>query len=313
MFPPNSSISNFKLFATRIIIPTLLLVVLAGWLFQIFFERKIILHREICGDYKVNRIINQTNPNEIPILGASMAQGNFIPDTLGSNYFNYGLDGTGGNVLLFFMKEECKKKKNNPYLIVTFTLNGLIYSLGDISIYLYNAQYPDVRHLLGKKYQTYFGIPVVKYFGQYETYMKYYLNDRINLTKYTDKGASIEKNKMTKDRFDQLIKERENTIDCFKNDTSLEQEFLSIINSNQNRIFIIIISPYHKSYFAQFQNYAGAEQFINKLRTYKNVRVYDFANSNYPDSMFMNTTHLNYYGAVRFSKELKDSLKAINN
>jgi len=51
--------------------------------------------------------------------------------------------------------------------------------------------------------------------------------------------------------------------------------------------------------------------YLNDIAKLNNVSVFDFSHVDYPDSLFMNTTHLNYYGAKRFTNELKDSIRKI--
>jgi len=308
MASQNSSIFNFKKFLLIILFPLILSVFLLGIGFQFFFEKKVILNSEINGSFKINRIINSTYENEIPIFGSSRAEGCYIPSILGENYFNYGISGTQDDVLLFFLNEECKKKRNTP-IIINFDIEGLNYSIGDISNYIYNSEYPSVKKLLGKNYKFVFQIPFFKYYGYYELYLKMYLNNLINLTKKTDKGASLELNKLTQDKFNKLINQRELASGEFKNDKYLESEFLNIIKKNIKRKFIIVISPYHKSCFKNFKNYNDALIFFNKINLLANSKVLNFSHVDYPDSLFMNTTHLNYIGAQRFTKELKDSLK----
>ena len=104
--------SNFKEYLYRILLPLLLIVGCAGFIFSYFFEEKIIYKSQNGGAYKVNRILKETHPDEIPIFGSSRAEGGIIPDSLGSNYFNYGLSGSKYDVTLFFLEEECKKVKN---------------------------------------------------------------------------------------------------------------------------------------------------------------------------------------------------------
>jgi hypothetical protein len=312
MSQTNSSTSSFKLFLVKVLLPFLLSLIIAGYLFGLFFEKKVILNSNICGAYKVNRIIKETHPEEIPIFGSSRAEGGYIPDMLGTNYFNYGLDGTGSSVMLFFLKEECKKKKKSPLIILNFDLSGFDHPLGDISNYIYNAGYTPVKDLLGKNYKSSFSIPFIKYYGQYETYLKYYLNNRLNLTKYTNKGASIEKNKMTSKRFNELVEQRKNSIAGFAQDTALKNEYLRIIAENPQRLFVFVVAPYHPSYFDGFKNLPEADFFLQKLREEKNVRVFDFSREVYADSLFINTTHVNYSGALRFNKDLKDSIAKLS-
>src|SRR5579863_6817697 len=149
MSPTNSSTSSFRLFLVKVLLPFLLSLAGAGYLFGFFFEKKVILTSNICGAYKVNRIINETHPEEIPIFGSSRAEQGYLPDILGTKYFNYGLNGAGPSVMLFFLKEECKKKKNSPLIILNFDMSGFIRPIGDISNYIYNADYLPVRKLLG--------------------------------------------------------------------------------------------------------------------------------------------------------------------
>ncbi len=304
---PTSSTSNFKKFFLKIFLPFMALAIVFGMVFQYVFEKKIILNSQINGSYKVNRIINSVNTNEIPIFGSSRAEGGFVPSILGSNYFNYGIAGTQDNVMLFFLKEECKKNKKTPILI-NFDIDGFSYALGDIANYIYNADYGPVKKLIGKKDDAIFRIPFVKYYGYYEYYFKMYMTSKINLTKKTDNGASLELNQLTKSKFDELVTQRLATADDFNNDINLEREFLDIIKNNPTRTFILAISPYHKSCFHKFKNYQDVTLFVAKIKELANAQVFDFSHVNYPDSLYMNTTHLNYAGAKRFTKELKDSI-----
>ena len=180
MKEPNLSISNFKKVAATIFLPVLFLFVLFSVILNYLFEQKVILGSEISGVYKINRIINQSNENEIPFFGSSRAEGNFIPDSLVKNGFNYGMSGTQDDVLLFCLSEECKKKKKTP-IISNFDLDGLDYSLGDPSNYIYNSNYLPVRQLMGTSYKSIYKIPFIKYYGYFELYLKFWLNSKTNL------------------------------------------------------------------------------------------------------------------------------------
>ena len=307
----NSSISSFSRFFFKILLPLVLIISASGLLFNYLFEKRVILKSDICGAYKVNRIITETYPNEIPIFGSSRAAYGFIPDSLGGNYFNYGLAGTNYDVTLFFLEHECKKSKTTPWIILNFDLDGLTYSLGDVSNYILNASDPGVRQLLGTEYKSYFRIPFVKYFGRYETYFRLLLSNRIELTKFTNKGASLEKNVLPQKEFNQLVVERKNSQATFKNDPVLQKRLIDVINAHPARTFVFVVSPYHSSYFERFANIGEARGFLASLSAMKNVKVFDFSHMNLPDSMFLNTTHINYKGAMVFNHQLRDSLASI--
>jgi hypothetical protein len=280
-------------------------------LLNYFFEKKVILGSESSAAYKVNRIINYTDKNEIPIFGPSTAQSGFIPSMLGPDYFNYGINGVRENVLLFFLEHECKKNKATPYIIAVLGLDGFSNSRGDINSYLMNAGDPDVRKLMGDKYKFYYRIPFIKYYGQYDNYLKDYLNERMQLTKYNDRGASIEKDVLTTETFHELVVERMNTVTRFQNDSTLSRRFIDLLKANPGRQFIFIIPPVHPSYFEKFENYDDALKYFAYLCTFSNVRVLNYSRNFYPDDCYLNTTHLNYNGAVRFNRFIRDTLDKI--
>jgi hypothetical protein len=299
--------SSFKYFLIKYFIPASILIAVAAGLFTFLFERKVILGSDVNGAYKVNRIINPTPIDEIAILGSSRAEGAFVPSILGKPFFNYGLSGAQDNVILFFIKEELRKNKTTTILI-NFDPEGLDSSIGDISYYLYNASYEPVKQLLGKDYRAIYAIPVVKYYGSFEIYSKYYLNSKLQLTKVTDHGGNFEKNVLTANKFKDLVEERLNTKTVFKNDASLAAELLSLIKSHPERKFVFVLTPCHPSYFVNFGNQNELYAYLKSLQENKNVDVLDMSKMPYPDSLYINTTHLNYTGAKVFSSQLRDSL-----
>ncbi len=307
----NSSIFNFKRFLVAIMLPVIITIALAGCIFSYFFEKKIILNNEITGAYKINRIINETHPDEIPIFGSSRAEGCFIPDSLTGNCFNYGLSGANYDVTLFMLNEECKKTKSTPWVILNFDMEGLTYGLGDISNYIPNSDNAGVRNLLGKEYKPYFRIPFIKYYGRFENYLRLYLSDKIKLTKFTDKGASVDKNVLPLKKFNELVKMRGNTMATFYNDPSLQAKLKTIITTHSNRRFLFVIPPYHPSYFEKYTNISETNAFFNELQSHQNVKVLDYSRLTLPDSMFVNTSHINLIGTVLFNHMLADTLRTI--
>jgi hypothetical protein len=307
----SSSISNFRRFLIRIVLPLILIIGAAAAVFDHFFEKEVILKNDIGGAYKVNRILKEIHPEEIPIFGSSRAQGGYIPDSLGSDYFNYGIYGTCFDVTLFFLEEECKKTKQRPWIITNIDLFGFIYGLGDISSFVYSANEPAVKQLLRNDYHEYYSIPFLKYYGVFENYFRLHLSNKTELSKLKNKGALIEKDRIAKKEFDRLVSERTGTRTEFIADTTLTKRLFTLIASHPDRIFIFCIAPYHRSYFEKFSNIPEAYVFLDRLRSYSNVKILDFGRMPLPDDMFFNTTHVNYRGAILFNEQLKDSLTAI--
>jgi hypothetical protein len=313
MQPETSSISNFKEFVKKLLFPVLLIVGLATAVFNWWFEKKIILGNPSCGAYKINRILTNADRNEIPIFGSSRAETSFIPELLDSRFFNYGLEGTQENVMMFFIEQECKKKdKASPLIIANIDLDGIDRKNGDLLNYLYNSRDPDVKPLINE-YEYYHSVPFVRYLGQFENYFRYYLNNRTQLSKYAKDGAFIEKTVLPKKMMDDLIEYRRTHQDVFKHDPGLKKKFFQTLTLNPDRYFVFVVPPYHSCYFSNYKNPQDARAFLNELRTLNNVRVFDFSGVIYPDSLFINTTHLNYNGALRFTKEFRDSLSTLKN
>jgi len=310
MVKHNLSISNFKLFLLKILLPFLFLLGGIGIVFNYFFEQKIVLKSHISGAYKINRILNTTDPNEIPIFGSSRAEMCLIPDSLGTNYFNYGLYRTRFDVTLFFLEQECKKRKETPWIIVNFDLEGLTYGRGDISNYLYNSNNPDVINLMDTDYKFYFRLPLLKYYGRFENIYRSYLTEKVEFTKVIDKGAALENQIITPKEFAREIAERSDAIPIFNNDKLLEEKLINLIKNNKNRFFVFTIAPYHKCCFSD-QNIKTPDGFIQYLNSFKNVKVFDFSKLPLPDSLFFNTTHVNFKGAIVYTHMLRDSLSKL--
>ncbi len=297
----NLYIFNFSIFLIKIAT----IITIIGFIFNYVFEIQIIFKSHINGASKINRIISLTEKNEIPIFGSSRAQGNFVPSIIDSvNCFNYGIDATQANIWLFFLEQELSKEKNTP-IIINFDLGGLNYSDGNIGNYIPN--WNSTKNILRNKGEFYYNIPFIKYYGQYERYFKFYVNEKMNLTKFTDKGGSFEKNILTNSKFQKLVNKRKNSKSTFSLNKKLLSKFNKLINST-NRKIILVVSPYHISFFNKFENIETVNRYLSSLNERENINVIDLRNFIIDDKLFLNTSHLNYDGAVKFSKKLKELL-----
>lgn len=307
MIQPNLSIFNFKKFLKRIFIPFILIVGGLGFLIQRVIEEKSILHDTTSGQYKINRIINSTYKNEIPMFGSSRMKDMVIPSILGKMYFNYGIEGTGDDVSLFFLNEELKKPKSAP-ILMNLNLEGLRYDIGDMNKYLYNISNSSVKTLVKKKDKYYFHIPVLKYYGLYIQYLSEYVTGvKHKYRVLTDNGALFLYAASPSSLQDD-IKEKSTSKMYFENNQDLLTALITQIKTHPERKFIFTIPPYQLSYFRNFSNEAGALKFFSFLRSFRNVRVLNYSRTIYPDNDFLDINHLNYNGALKFSATLKDTL-----
>lgn len=298
----NSYIFSFSKFILQMI----LIIGVGGYVLNYFFEKEIIFKSDTNGASKVNRIINLNNSEEIPIFGSSRAEGSYIPSLLfDRECFNYGMSGTQANIWLFFLEEELKKNKTTD-IIINLDLEGIVYADGNIGNYIPN--YQVTKNILKQKGELYFHVPFIKYFGQYERYFKYYLNEQLSLTKVTDNGGSFEKNKLIKNKFNELVSRRKEASAVFRLEDNLLAKLNNLINSTTRKIFFIV-APYHSSYFEKFKNISEVNKFLFMLNQRENSTVIDLRNLINNDSLFLNTTHVNYKGAVVFSKKVKEFLQ----
>jgi hypothetical protein len=292
------------------LLPLVLITGGAGYLFSFIFEQKIILSNPLNGEYKINRALNEPHPDEIAILGSSRAAYVFIPDSLGPDYFNYGLAGTRYDVTLFFLEQKCRQRGTRN-IILNLDLEGLGYGVGDVSNYIMNSDNPEVKTLLGSEYRPWFNIPFIKYFGRYENFFRLYLSNKLEFTKFTNKGAAIEKDALSEKEFNEMVVQRRNTRTTFHNEPALEKRLLDLVDFNSKIKFLFVVSPYHSSYFDNFTNPGDAQAFLAKLSEKANVKVLDYSKLPMADSMFLNTTHINLKGAILFNHLLRDTLNGI--
>ena len=103
MAKQNSYIFNFSKFIFILFIS----IIAIGYTLNHIFESNIIFKNKISGASKINRIINFSQIDEIPIFGSSRAEGSYIPSIISEKEsFNYGISGTQSNIWLFFLETE---------------------------------------------------------------------------------------------------------------------------------------------------------------------------------------------------------------
>lgn len=302
---------EFKKILLKIIIPYFSIIILIGFSINYLFEEYIVFKSEISGAYKVNRILNETHSNEIVIIGSSRARGGVVPEIIAENVFNYGIDGTGYNYINFILEIELKKEKTTPIFIV-FDYEWDKLGIGSIQYYISNSTQPEVSELFKGHFSLNHYIPFIKYFGYYEENLKYFLNNKLNYSKYNNKGGSFELFENSKKMFDIYVQKRKGNEITFpsKNITKLN----NLLEGTQRKIILFIL-PYHVSYLKNITNKENILKFQNDFKEYKNVEVLDYSNVELADSMYFNTTHLNYKGAKYISKKIKidlDSLHVLN-
>ncbi|MEL7401329.1 MAG: hypothetical protein AAFN68_12270, partial [Pseudomonadota bacterium] len=220
--------------------------------------------------------------------------------------YNYGINGTGYEVVDMFLALECNRKRALTPIVINFDYEMFSNSLGDLNNYIPNIRHPGVRDLLKRhgKYHWWYEIFGVRFFNSYDLFIKDYINYRVQLTKAVTLGASLEKNKLSPEAFKKLVEKRLNTPTKWNPRRGQIERLKTHIYSRPDRIFVIAVAPYHWSYYESFEGKPQADSVLAVLDNIPNAMVVRDERE-YPDSLFVNTSHLNFYGAVRYTKMLR--------
>lgn len=310
MFSEEPQLVAFKRFSLRVLVPVCAALALLLWGAATVLEQTIIRGNDACGAAKVSRIFAGNRPNEIPILGSSRVEGGIIPDSLGPNFYNYGLSGIQENVLFTLLQAECGQRKNTPWLLINYDIDGFNYALGDPANYLTESDRPQIEKLMGEKYKNYFKIPFIKYYGYYEQYYRDYTDIFISGEEVHNRGFHLERHNPTEGRFDSVVAVRRKTPVPYMHYPELVAQTEALIAAHPERKFVYFIMPYHPEYLKVVTDTAASMAFIRAFAgRHPNVILLDFSRLPFPDDYFMDTSHLSLKGAQVFSKLLQEKLK----
>jgi hypothetical protein len=89
------------------------------------------------------------------------------------------------------------------------------------------------------------------------------------------------------------------------------RRLIAHITEHPQRLFFLVITPYHPSYYVHFQNEEKLKEFEATLATFPNVVVIDWGRMYYPDQSFVDTLHLRREAAANFSQKLRDKINRV--
>jgi hypothetical protein len=269
-----------------------------------------ILSGEISGAAKIGRIIHNDDPAESPIFGSSRAQCSLLPDIFAPAAFNYGIDGIGYRVVEFFLDKELRKARRTP-IIVNFDYEWWHDRTGDLSYWIASSGDPDVKKILGDDLRLLHRVPLVRYYGRFDEYVGYALNERMTITKTTNRGGVFLVAPLTRAKFEEMVQVRLKTPLTYTVDRAMDERFRQRLMSRPDRQIVVVVAPYHWSYAKSIRNPEAVSHYLESLRSIPNVTVINRASVDYGDDHFMNTGHLNWIGAKRFSAELRSELAGL--
>ncbi|MFN8397391.1 MAG: hypothetical protein U0176_22400 [Bacteroidia bacterium] len=296
----------------RILLPLAVIGVVVCLGLDWLVENQIIQKTPSHGAAKLLRI-REPHPDEIPIIGSSRALCSYIPDSLGTNYYNYGINGIGYAVMDVFLQQELAQRDKTGPIVLNFDYGMFYYQTGDLNAYIPNLDIPGLRELVkrGGRYSGHLELPGIRYFGCLDAFVRDHLNDRLQLTKAINKGAVLEKQAIKAEEFAKLVNQRKDTVEKFEPRMELVDTLVKRIQAHPNREFLIVMAPYHSSFYASIspEGRFRADSIMAALDALPNARFIRFDTRDWADSLFFNTTHVGLAGARKMSQMLRDSLR----
>lgn len=270
--------------------------------------------------YKMERLFGEVDQDEVPILGSSRAQANFVPTVLGTTCFNYGIDGSGIPETLFHLRYLVERKTTGLILV-----NLDPWGFRDFSDsptkkfqgkYKLAARRKEVRNILPQGIlKAGEWIPGVRFQGMLRSNLTQLLNARKAVTKIVDRGAVLLKNSRTESEWgyiDQQIERCSFVLPSSSCQSCLDEIKRIVETRDGNLKVVFVVGPCSDSFHKKYQGAHALETWLRSFRT-PHVDVIDmFSASKYSVSEFADPTHLNQLGAQRFSRELKELLTKNN-
>jgi hypothetical protein len=301
------------------------------------FSNWIIFEKDYANQNKVQRLFTEQHLDEIPVFGSSKARSAFIPDSLGSDVFNYGMEMSNFDVMELLLAVELDKEKTGP-IIIEFNHRTFVHEPGhtiNSATFVPNLDDRRVRDFMTKydRLELKHRVPGFRYFGSYFYYLRYYLKETSGNKKIISKGGNFTDLTPSAEVFQNFVNSRLKKIERYQElnekannvelAISVEERHLlayldgylryheaperlalfdSLVYAHPERQFLMVYTPQHWSERQGLDNFDEVQALFNRWEAqHKNVAVFDFSQMELADDCFKNSTHLNLRGARAFS------------
>lgn len=292
----------------RVLLPVPAVIVVLCLLVDKLFFSQVIMKSTTAGSYKTWRVFHGTHKEEIPIFGSSRAAGSFVSELIDPQCYNYGIERTMIDLTSAFLAEELKKDKSTPILI-NWDYEIFRNDKGNIAHFIPCIDQAPIAEYVGKEERWFHHYPAVRFFNVYDDYVKSYIGERSGSSR-TSNGGFFVTFTPKPEQFARMVATRRRSVFTWTDDAVKQAAWEKLLAST-SRPIVLVIAPYHSSYYESFKNMEGAAAYLAKLDALPNVTVLDYGRMPLPDDHFQNTTHVNYAGAEVFSKELGRKLKEV--
>lgn len=252
--------------------------------------------------YKMERLWQSGNKDEIAIVGSSRAQANYVPSLIAANCFNYGCDGLGYAETLFHLT-ALKARGGDAPIIINYdpwwvTISKLGKYIGDYRLAPASGRVSGID-----------AIPGIRLYGYLRKSVTDWLNAKAAVTKVIDNGAVLLKNSRSGSEWE-VINGKQQPY-SFKRDEESCSIFIETLSGFAPRKVYVAVGPCSKRFMELFEGRDELERFMKELAALDNVCVVNlFGDDRFTDADFVDTTHLNIDGARKFTRSLIESLRA---
>ena len=310
-------------------------------------EKFLIYRHEQNNAAKLDQLIHSTDPLQAPIFGSSKARSAFIPDSLGSHFYNYGMEKCNFDVIEFLLELELEKERNSP-IIIEFNhrsfVNNPMHTI-DVATFIPSIEDKRVQNYLKRndRYEFYYHLPGFRYYGSYWNYIRSSFREHTGNDKVIDDGgvfiSYVAKPDIMKrfvdsrlakiERYHELTEKKNNPKKVFSKEERMELKFLTVylmfdndkkridrfeelVKSAPDRKFFIVYTPQHWSELEGIMNFDEIEALFEHWNNdIPNLYALDYSHMNLADSCFKNSSHINMAGAKLFSQQLNRDIQSI--
>lgn len=244
--------------------------------------------------YKMKRLYENPEPDEIAIVGSSRAEGNFVPSVISQRCFDYGVSGMSMHEVLSIL-EVLRRRSTAAPVVVNLDPWG---NFGHRFVSDYRLAPQSGRLSWGER------VPGIRFFGALRKNLVAMLEVRRSVTRIIDNGASLVK--ITRSGSEWHVMESKIEDVKFRCDADDQQRLITVLKSFSPRMVYLVVCPCSASWRAHFLGQRELDELLNRIRGLANVKVYDFfGSSEFSNADFSDSIHFNVTGARKFSKLLK--------
>ena len=294
----------------KLFIYVLALCTIAIFIILTILEKTLFENSETLSHQKIAKFYSSKSAINLLILGSSRGEGNFIPSILAQDNdgYNFGLPGTENKLWYYMLLDELNNSTSRE-IIISIDLTEHPIKVGEDYNYNYYLKLPKDTNLYASLEATTKAkiLPYpLYYFGNLKEFISQSLKDYINLTTVTDNGFKGNTGKLSLKQFESIS----NTI--IPVTVSFEEKIwidtFQQIDKSKDTVYFVLAPTFPSN--LKHIDYAG---FYNRIKhisqKYSKIRFFDFSKSINNRDLFYDPSHLNYNGAIKFSKMLKDSIQ----